>query len=248
MTVTAAGLDITPIGRKESFALAQVAVARELDLLRALTPEEWDRPTACPAWTVRQVVIHQSACAAGFLSNVEGVRQALAARRLAKAEGCEFWDAFMQAGARARDDWSPERTVEEFEDTATRFARRRLRFPAPVRNLVRMPGPLGTVTMGYLYDRVINRDLFMHRLDICDATGREFVVTADHDGRLVEDAVLDWAQAHGKPFDLTLTGPAGGHWVVGTDGERLELDALQFMRLASGRGEASGLLATPVLF
>ena len=97
MTATAAALDITPIGRKESFALAQVAVARELDLLRALTPEEWDRPTPCPAWTVRQVVIHQSAAAAAFLSNVEGARQLLAARRLVKAEGHPFLDAFMLA-------------------------------------------------------------------------------------------------------------------------------------------------------
>jgi uncharacterized protein (TIGR03083 family) len=197
---------------------------------------------------VRQIVIHQSACARAFLSNVEGARQMLAGRRLAKAEGHDFTDAFMLASARARDTWTPEQALAEFERSAPRFARRRLRFPAPLRAVVRMPAPGGSVTVGYLFDRVINRDLFMHRLDICDATGREFVVTADHDGRLVEDVVLDWAQAHGKPFDLTLTGPAGGHWVVGTGGERLELDALEFMRLASGRGEASGLLATPVLF
>ena len=154
----------------------------------------------------------------------------------------------MLASQRSRDSWTWQEALAEFQRSAPRFARRRLRFPVPLRSVLRVPVNEGTITVGYLFDRILNRDLFMHRLDICDATGREFVVTADHDGRLVEDVVLEWSQLHGKPFDLTLTGPAGGHWAVGSGGERLELDALEFMRLASGRGSADGLLATPVLF
>ena len=56
----------------------------------------------------------------------------------------------------------------------------------------------------------------------------------------------EWAGRHGQPYTLELTGPAGGAW--GTGGERITLDALDFCRVVSGRGEATGLLATAVPF
>jgi hypothetical protein len=58
--------------------------------------------------------------------------------------------------------------------------------------------------------------------------------------------VAEWAERHGAPYDLTLTGPAGGRW-TGT-GEAIELDAVEFCRVVSGRGEAAGLLRTQVPF
>lgn len=73
-------------------------------------------------------------------------------------------------------------------------------------------------------------------------------LTPDHDGVLVADVVDEWAARHGQPFDLTLTGPAGGHWSVGADGERLTLDAVEFWRALSGRAPADGLLRTSAAF
>lgn len=248
MSTSASVAGITPITRTESFAIAQVAIARELDLLRSLTPQEWELPTACPAWTVRQVVVHQCAMAEAFLSPVEGLRQVRAGKRLEKTEGLPPLDAFMQGGQRARDAWDAQQVLARFEALALPFARRRARFPEPLRSVLRAPTNDGTVGLGYLFDRVINRDLFLHRVDICDASGRELVLTADHDGRLVEDVVADWASAHGQPFDLTLAGPAGGHWSRGTGGEVIVMDAVEFARVLSGRGKGSDLLATPVLF
>ena len=99
----------------------------------------------------------------------------------------------------------------------------------------------------YLSALGLTRDPFMHRLDIHAATGLPPHVTAEHEGRLVDDIVLEWAQRHGHPYALELTGPAGGAWGTG-GGERLSLDALEFCRLVSGRGERSGLLATSVPF
>jgi hypothetical protein len=64
----------------------------------------------------------------------------------------------------------------------------------------------------------------------------------------VADVVDEWAQRHGRPFELVLTGPAGGRWQVGTGGERIELDAVEFCRTLSGRVEGHGLLATAVPF
>ncbi len=64
--------------------------------------------------------------------------------------------------------------------------------------------------MGYLLDVILTRDPWMHRVDIARATGRDLVLTPEHDGRIVADVVAEWARRHGQPFTLTLTGPAGG--------------------------------------
>ncbi|HEY6377895.1 MAG TPA: hypothetical protein VI316_01820, partial [Candidatus Dormibacteraeota bacterium] len=102
--------------------------------------------------------------------------------------------------------------------------------------------------LGYLVDTVFTRDTWIHRLDISRATGREMVLTPDHDGRLVAGVAAEWARRHGRPFSLSLTGPAGGAWCVGDGGDPLELDALDFCSALSGRAPGSGLLATPVPF
>ncbi len=102
--------------------------------------------------------------------------------------------------------------------------------------------------IGYLLDVILTRDVWMHRVDVCRATGRELQLTPEHDGVLVADVVAEWAQRHGRPYRLRLTGPAGGEWSAGTDGEELELDAVEFCRLLSGRGSGSGLLSSQVPF
>jgi hypothetical protein len=101
---------------------------------------------------------------------------------------------------------------------------------------------------GYLVDKIFTRDTWMHRLDISRATGRPMVLTATHDGRLVDDVVSEWAQRHGRDFSLTLTGPAGGQWRVGEDSAPLELDALDFCLTVGSRQPGTGLLSTEVPF
>ena len=74
------------------------------------------------------------------------------------------------------------------------------------------------------------------------------MLSAGHDGRILGDVAADWARRHGQPFTLTLTGPAGGSFRVGESGPQLDLDAVDFARILSGRGRAPGLLATAVPF
>jgi uncharacterized cupin superfamily protein len=88
----------------------------------------------------------------------------------------------------------------------------------------------------------------MHRIDLVRATGAEHVLTAEHDGVIVADVVAEWGRRHGRPYTLHLTGPAGGLWSNGSGGQELELDALEFCRILSGRGHGEGLLATEVPF
>jgi hypothetical protein len=103
-------------------------------------------------------------------------------------------------------------------------------------------------TIGYLLDVILTRDPWMHRIDIVRATGAEHVLTADHDALIVVDVVAEWKQRHGQPYALQLNGPAGGSWTSGAGGPRIELDAIEFCRVLSGRAAADGLLATQVPF
>ena len=53
----------------------------------------------------------------------------------------------------------------------------------------------------------------------------------------------------GYPFTLHLTGPAGGTYTRSTDtpGETLEIDAIDWCRILSGRGTPVGVLHHPLL-
>jgi hypothetical protein len=70
--------------------------------------------------------------------------------------------------------------------------------------------------------------------------------TAEHDGRLVADIVAEWAALHGEAFELVLEGPAGGKFQQGTGGERVEMDAFDFVRVLSGRLPGAGVLRHPL--
>jgi hypothetical protein len=49
-------------------------------------------------------------------------------------------------------------------------------------------------------------------------------------------------------FTLTLTGPAGGEYVSGENGEHITIDAVEFCRTLSGRATGTGLLTQEVPF
>lgn len=221
---------------------------RRLDtLLRSLSDEDWSRQTDCTEWDVRAMVAHLVGAAASNASVREMLRQARAARRVDR-DG-DLVDKVNDVQVRERADRTPEQLVADLADLAPRAVRGRRRVPRPLRAVPLPFGPpLGTRPLGYLTGCIYTRDAWMHRVDISRVTGRELVLTADHDGRIVADVVAEWADRHGAPYRLRLTGPAGGTWERGTGGETLELDAVEMMRVVSGRAPGSGLLATTVPF
>lgn len=216
--------------------------------LRALSPDDWQRPTDCTEWDVREVVAHLVGAAEGNASPREAFRQLRLGRRR-KQPGQDDVDGINAVQVEERAGASPEQLVRALVDVAPRAVRGRRRIPAPVRAVpVPFGPPLGTKPVGYLMGRIYTRDAWMHRIDIARATGAALVLTPEHDGRLVADVVEEWSAAHGQPYELVLTGPAGGTFRSGAGGERHELDAVEYVRTMAGRAQGEGLLAAAVPF
>lgn len=220
---------------------------RLLVLLGDLGDDAWRAPTDCVGWDVRAIVAHLAGGARWPIALRELVRQARQGRRL-RPDG-DLVDGMNEVQVRERADHTPGQLLEELAAVAPRAVRARARLPRPIRAMpMRFGPPLGTQPFGYLTDRILTRDAWLHRVDICRAVDRPLLLTADHDGRIVADVVDEWAQLHGQPFELILTGPAGGTWQHGAAGETIELEAITFCRILSGRAAGEGLLATRVNF
>lgn len=59
MTITATSQPRAPVlPRQVAMRLAATEYQRFADLLRALRPADWTRPTDCPGWDVRAVAAH----------------------------------------------------------------------------------------------------------------------------------------------------------------------------------------------
>ena len=240
--------DIPPLSRAEAMALAAAEYDRFLDLLRSLTPDEWRRPTECEGWDVRTMASHPLAEAESHSSLREMAHQMRAYR---KAKSGPMIDAMTALQVRDRADLTPDEIVVRFEDAAPRSVRARRRMPGLVRRMrlkVDPPFEKERWPLSYLMDVIFTRDTWMHRGDISRATERDITLTPEHDGRIVADLVAEWAGRHGQPFTLTLTGPAGGTYTAGDSDDRIDLDAVEFCRILSGRARGSGLLNTQVPF
>lgn len=248
MTTVPARTDVVaPMDHRDWLAAAEEEYRRLGELLTGLTEKDWERPTDCTGWTVHDVVAHLVGAAESNARVREFLRQASLGRRL--LPGAVLVDGINALQVEERRSTPSPALVAALADGGARGVRARRRLPAALR-AVRLPfgPPLGTRPLGYLMDRIYTRDAWMHRVDLARATGHPLQLTADHDGRIVADVVAEWADTHGQPFALVLTGPAGGTWSRGSAGERRELDAVEFARIVSGRAPGQGLLATAVPF
>jgi len=235
--------------RDTAMRLAATEYQRLADTLRALAPDDWARPTECAGWDVRAMASH----ALGMVEMAASIRENNRQVRLARRRGGMFIDALTGLQVEERQHMTPEQITGRFAARAPKAARGRRRAPGFIRrrampDLQQVDGRDEAWTIGYLIDVILTRDPWMHRADIARATSADLVLTADHDGVIVADVVAEWAGRHGQPYTLHLTGPAGGAWAGGEGGPLIETDAVDFCRVLSGRGHASGLLATQVPF
>jgi uncharacterized protein (TIGR03083 family) len=250
--VSSTTIDVTtirPIDHEEAMALAAVEYERFLDLVRGLRDEDWAKPTDCDLWDVRAMVGHNLGNVDAAASVIESVRQQAKAFRRARRDRTPMVDGMTAVQVEERAGLTTTELLDRLARSVPKAVAGRRRTPKLIRERARFDMGEGRKRpLGDLLDLVYTRDVFMHRVDLWRATGRPLVLEPDHEGRIVADVVREWADNHGRPFDLTLTGPAGGHFVRGEGGEVLELDAVEFCRILAGRADGGGLLATAVLF
>lgn len=235
------------LDREVAMGLAATEYERVADLLDQLIPDQWSVDTDCPGWDVRAMAGHMLGMIQMAASLPEMVRQQAAATRQAKREGELMIDALTALQVEKNAALTRAEIVSDVRRLAPRAVRGRRRVPAFLRNRVTREETDGWWTFGYLFDVILTRDPFMHRIDISRATGVPIAATAEHEGVLVDDVVCEWAERHGSAYTLELSGPAGGRWQEG-EGEHLAMDAFEFCRAVSGRAPATGLLTTQVPF
>jgi uncharacterized protein (TIGR03083 family) len=236
------------LDRPTADRLAATEYRRFADLLAGLDAEQWRAPTVCTGWDVRAVAAHCLGMAEMIATTPEMVRQNVKATIRSKRRGTEMIDELTGLQVEERADMDGASIAAAYAAVGPKAARSRATAKSFTRRMTMVNQPGDVWTMGYLWETILTRDPWLHRVDITDACGATMVLTAEHDGVLVDDVVGEWAARHGRPFRLELTGPAGGRWSRGSDGPELCFDALDFCRRLSGRAPAEGLLGTQVPF
>lgn len=253
-TETEATTTVPPIEHREAMVLAETAYGRFADVVDGLTDEDWARPTECEGWSVRHLVGHVVGAMRSAASMREQVSQMREIKQRLRREGGNEVEHMTQVQIDRAAGLDTGALADECRALVTPAMTGRRRVPAPLRRLVSIPVQMGETIderwrLGYLVDVILTRDAWLHRIDLCRAVGVEPELDADHDGRIIADVAAEWARRHGRPYRLVLTGPAGGTFTSGEpDAEVIELDAVEFCRILSGRAEGPGLLATEVPF
>ena len=251
MITRATAVDSIPaLEHDEAMRLAEVECDRLLALTDDLREADWSRQTECPGWDVKDMLGHLLGMLELQSDGEERMRQIKSAAGVVAQTGGSRLDALTALQVREHAHLAPNELTRALHTAVPRALAARSAFTAEQRAapyVPDLPGE-GPWTVGYLFDIIHTRDPWIHRTDISRAIGREMALSAEHDGRIVADVVADWAGRHGQPFTLTLSGPAGDSFCSGAGGGELDLDAVEFCRILSGRELGTGLLATSVPF
>lgn len=207
-----------PVDRWWAIKLLEAQVDAFVELAGDLDEDAWQQPTAHAGWTVHEVLAHvtgqiqELANFGTFITRVRAARQRYPDR---------FWlDAHDRVQLDELVPIAPAGLIAELARRAPVAARILRGVPGSVRSL-----PVSTLVpwlrlpddrLGYLHDVLLPRNIWLARLDVAEAVGREHRFD-DHDRTIVAQVVRDithqWREA---PVTVELTGPAGGFWTIGT--------------------------------
>jgi uncharacterized protein (TIGR03083 family) len=245
---TTSSAEFVRITRGEARVLALAEFERFAALTASLTPTEWATDTDCVGWDVRKMVLHVLGSAEAQASPQVFLHQLRRGLPLNKEIDSRHWvDGLNELQIRERSALSNDDAVARLQTIGEKAVAGRFGTPLPMRYTpVPFGEPIGWKPVNYLLEVGFTRDVWAHRIDIHTAIGRPMELDRDHDGRLVADIVREWAELHAEPFDLHLTGTAGGTFSQGRGGEHVEMDALDFIRTLSGRLGGTGVLRHPL--
>ena len=240
--------DIRPLRHREAAGIAHTEYRRLLAVLEDLSGEDWEQPTYCADWNVKHMTAHLAGGVTGSRSLSDFLHQSIRNPYLRTAD--QTVDGINRLQVEERAGRTPAELVDEFRRVGPVAVKNRQRLPWLVRQLPMPLGPGWVKTVGYLMDIIYPRDQWMHRYDICAATGREMVITPDHDGRILELVLLDISrklrrELKNRRVDLQVTGRIGGEYRFGSRKEptaRVDMDVFDLHLLASGRISVSHAL------
>ncbi|XVQ10536.1 maleylpyruvate isomerase family mycothiol-dependent enzyme [Spirillospora sp. CA-255316] len=235
--------------------------------LRGLGDDEWDRPTVCPGWSVKDVAAHVLGDHAGRLSMFRDGHRVLAPR-----DG-EAFTAFID---RINDEWvtaarrlSPRLLLDQLDSLGEQVV--------DLWQTIDPDAPDAQVSWAgpephpmWLDAARDFTEYWTHHQQICDATGRPALDDPRHAGPVIDTfmralphTLRDVTVPEGTALQVTVTGPGSGTWTCVRGKERwilerrpepapaasLELDTGTAWRLctrgitpetAAGRARASG--------
>jgi uncharacterized protein (TIGR03083 family) len=254
MTLTTIDLRaVEPLDRRTAVELGRIEYRRMVADLRRLTSDDWTRPTDCEGWTVRDLAGHLAGAMMSAATVRAMLREQREVARRAKQTGEAQVDAMTALQAERTADLTPTELVDRMDRLVDLAADGRARLPGPLCRLVRIPVEMGPISetwrLEYLLGTILTRDTWLHRVaDLSGALGRQPDLD-ERDRRIVIDVAAEWARRHGGAVDLVLTGPSGGRFCAGRGGPTIEVDAVEFCRMLSGRVDPTHpLLATAVPF
>ena len=243
VTVTSTSINnlstnISYVSAEEAHSLMQTAFERLMMLIESLEPEDWNKPTACTEWNVHDMVAHQ---AGGYASGT-GYGEMLRQYTSIPKPGQLPEDAINALQVSERKGKTSNELIAELKSVGP-VAMQKWAYQFRLVKPIGMPHPVGGwISLRHLMWIIHSRDTWMHRLDICRATGRSFEQTPEHDGRIAALVMRDVGKAlskklGGRAISFELSGVAGGGWKFGT-GEpaaTVKMDVLEFNIFASGR-------------
>jgi uncharacterized protein (TIGR03083 family) len=229
--------------------MASLELERFLALLQSLRPDEWETPTDCTLWTVRNVVSHVAGALTAYADrNLLGQRYAPWLNRNTDASGLAMpmfiaditgipqtrrdayrdlgfnpLDALNQYQVDERAQATPQELMDELRTSGPAGIANRRSMPDAIRNLQLLVAGV-RAPVYYLTDVIYPRDMWMHRMEIALATCRPIIRTSEHEGRLTALVVRDLARRLAgvlgdRAVVYRLTGPDGGAFRLGADRE-----------------------------
>lgn len=222
--------------------LARSAYQRLADEFAAVPDDRWGDPTPCEGWTVRDLGGHMVGAMRAAARLSETMSQQRAVKRRAKRTGEQEVDAMTAIQIERAADLTTSEVVAELQALVPKAVAGRQRVPAFLRRRAGFHVEMGPIderwTLDYFLSTILTRDAWLHRVDLADSLGIPLDLD-DDDRAVVADVAAEWCDRHGQPVALTLTGAVEGTLVAGSAGPPLELDAVDFCRIVSGRSAPS---------
>lgn len=212
-----------------------------LAMVDSFTAPDWDLPTDCTGWRVRDMVAHIAGAAEEACRLPVMLRhQSRALHGVRRGDGALI-DVLCAIQIADRTGLTDAELAADLRRWAAGAPSGRRRQPGLLRRvaLPRFAGLRPGARLAYLLDVIYVRDVWLHRVDLQRATGVDMPLSAaEHDvvAQVVRDLDLAWT---GPAFTLELTGRGSGRWTVG-EGQPVALvteDAVALMRLLSGRSD-----------